>query len=209
MKNDFSEGPVWKRILSQAVPLMFAQLVQLLYNVVDRIYIGHTGDGSGLALTGVGLTFPIVTFIVAFASLFGSGGIPIFSMANGAGNKDRAEKILGNSCFLVLSSAAVLTVLGYALSEPILYLLGASGESIRYAHEYLRIFLAGTVFSMISTGLNGYISAQGFPRAGMVTVIAGAVLNIALDPLFIFALKMGVGGAALATVIVRRCLRCG
>lgn len=201
MKNDFSEGPVWKRILSQAVPLMLAQMVQLLYNVVDRIYIGHMDSGSGLALTGVGLTFPIVTFIVAFASLFGSGGIPLFSMANGAGSEKRAGKILGTSCFLLLSSAAVLTVLGYFLSDPILRLLGASEDSIIYADEYLRVFILGTVFSMISTGLNGYISAQGFPRAGMFTVVAGALLNTALDPVFIFALKMGVSGAALATVI--------
>lgn len=201
MKNDFSEGPVWKRILSQAVPLMLAQMVQLLYNVVDRIYIGHMDSGSGLALTGVGLTFPIVTFIVAFASLFGSGGIPLFSMANGAGSEKRAGKILGTSCFLLLSSAAVLTVLGYFLSDPILRLLGASEDSIIYADQYLRVFILGTVFSMISTGLNGYISAQGFPRAGMFTVVAGALLNTALDPVFIFALKMGVSGAALATVI--------
>ncbi|MBQ8960866.1 MAG: MATE family efflux transporter [Ruminococcus sp.] len=201
MKNDFSEGPVWKRILAQAVPLMFAQLVQLLYNVVDRIYIGHMGSGDSTALTGVGLTFPIVTFIVAFAALFGTGGVPLFSMANGAGQRDRAEKILGTSAFLVFLSALILTALGYALKEPILYFLGASDKSVIYADEYLRWYLWGTLFSMIGTGLNGYISAQGYPTTGMLTVIIGAAVNIVLDPIFIFALGMGVSGAALATVI--------
>lgn len=201
MQNDFSEGPVWKRILSQAVPLMFAQLVQLLYNVVDRIYIGHMDSGDSTALTGVGLTFPIVTFIIAFAALFGMGGVPLFSMANGAGRPQQAEKILGTSAYMILLSAAALTILGYALKEPILYFLGASDQSIVYAEEYLRFYLWGTLFSMIGSGLNGYISAQGFPKIGMMTVIIGAAVNIALDPVFIFALKLGVGGAALATVI--------
>ena len=201
MKKDFSEGPVWKIILSQAVPLMLAQLVQLLYNVVDRIYIGHMNGGNGTALTGIGLTFPVVTFIVAFAALFGMGGVPLFSIANGAGKTEKAEKILGNSCCLVLISAAVLTSTGYIFCKPVLYFLGASDESYTYAAEYMRFYLAGTVFSMLNTGLNGYISAQGFPKTGMMTVVIGAVINIALDPVFIFVFHMGVAGAALATVI--------
>ena len=201
MKKDFSEGPVWKIILSQAVPLMLAQLVQLLYNVVDRIYIGHMNGGNGTALTGIGLTFPVVTFIVAFAALFGMGGVPLFSIANGAGKTEKAEKILGNSCCLVLISAAVLTLTGYIFCKPVLYFLGASDESYTYAAEYMRFYLAGTVFSMLNTGLNGYISAQGFPKTGMMTVVIGAVINIALDPVFIFVFHMGVAGAALATVI--------
>ena len=171
MKKDFSEGKVWKIILSQAVPLMLAQLVQLLYNVVDRIYIGHMNGGDGTALTGIGLTFPIITFIVAFAALFGMGGVPLFSIANGEDRNDKAEKILGNSCCLLLISAAFLTVCGYIFCKPILYFLGASDNSYRFAAEYLRFYLAGTLFSMLNTGLNGYISTQGFPRIGMMTIV--------------------------------------
>ena len=197
---DFSRGPVWRSILAQALPLTFAQLVHLLYNVVDRIYIGHMG-GDSLALTGVGLTFPVVTLIMAFTALFGSGGVPLFSMARGAGDVERAKKIQGNSLSLLLASAVVLTAAGYIFRRPVLFAFGASGESYVYAEKYLNIYLAGTVFVMIATGMNGYINAQGFPRIGMLSVVLGAVVNIALDPVFIFALRMGVSGAALATVL--------
>ena len=200
-QNDFSQGKVWKRILAQAVPLTIAQLVQLLYNVVDRIYIGHMGEGDSLALTGIGLTFPVVSLILAFTALFGNGGVPLFSMARGAGDEKKAERILGNSFALLLCSAAVLTALGYLFSRPILFAFGASEDSYVYAAEYLRIYLAGTVFSTVATGMNGYINAQGFPRVGMLSVVIGAAVNIVLDPICIFALDMGVAGAALATVI--------
>lgn len=199
--NDFSKGPVWKCILSQAVPLMIAQLVQLLYNVVDRIYIGHMEGTSGLALTGVGLTFPIITLIMAFTALFGMGGTPLFAMARGAGNEERAGKILGNSFALLLLSSVVLTVLGYVFCRPILFAFGASEDSYVYAKEYLNIYLLGTVFSMTSTGLNNYINAQGFPKIGMLSIILGAAANIVLDPVFIFVFDMGVTGAALATIL--------
>ena len=200
-KNDFSKGPVWKCIVAQAVPLTVAQLVQLLYNIVDRIYLGHMGDGNSLALTGVGLTFPIVTLISAFSALFGNGGVPLFSIARGAGDEEKAKKIIGNSFALLLISAAVLTAVGYLFSKPILFAFGASEDSYVYAAQYLTIYIAGTVCSMISTGMNGYINAQGFPKIGMLSVIIGAVCNIILDPIFIFALDMGVAGAALATVL--------
>ena len=200
-KNDFSQGPVWKCIITQAVPLTIAQLVQLLYNVIDRIYIGHMGDGSSIALTGVGLTFPIVTLIMAFTALFGMGGVPLFSMARGAGKKEQAEKILGNSFGLLMISAVVLTVVSYLFCRPILFLFGASEASYVYAQEYLKIYLIGTPFSMLTTGLNGYINAQGFPKIGMLTTILGAVANIILDPIFMFVFDMGVAGAALATII--------
>ena len=200
-KNDFSKGPVWKCIALQAAPLMVAQLVQLLYNIVDRIYLGHLGDGNSLALTGVGLVFPIVTLITAFSSLFGAGGVPLFSIARGAGNDEKARKIMGNSFALLLVSAVILTVLGYLFSKPVLFAFGAGEESYVYAEQYLRIYLAGTVFSMISAGMNSYINAQGFPRIGMLSVVVGAVANIILDPVFIFWLDMGVSGAAFATVI--------
>lgn len=201
MKSDFSKGAVWKCILRQAVPLTVAQVVQLLYNVVDRIYIGHMGNGDSIALTGVGLTFPIITIIMAFTALFGVGGVPLFSIARGADDEEKARKILGNSAALLLFSSVVLTVMCYALKKPLLYAFGASEESFLYADGYLSVYLSGTVFSMLTTGLNGYISAQGFPGTGMLSVVIGSVVNIILDPLFIFGFNMGVEGAALATVI--------
>jgi len=200
-KIDFSKGPVWKCIIAQAVPLTIAQLVQLLYNVVDRIYIGHMGDGESLALTGVGLTFPVVTLIMAFTALFGMGGVPLFSMERGGGDDKKAGEIMGNSLGLLLICSVVLTILGYAFSKPILFAFGASEDSFVYAKEYLNVYLIGTVFSMISTGMNGYINAQGFPKIGMLSVVIGAVVNIILDPVFIFGLDMGVAGAALATIL--------
>lgn len=200
-KIDFSTGPVWKRIVSQAIPLTVAQLVQLLYNVVDRVYLGHMGEGNSLALTGVGLTFPIVTLIMAFTALFGIGGVPLFSIERGAGNEEKAGRILGNSFALLLGGSVILTSAGYLFMKPVLFAFGASEESFVFAKEYLDIYLIGTVFTMISTGMNGYINAQGFPRIGMLSVAIGAVCNMLLDPVFIFAMDMGVAGAALATVI--------
>ena len=200
-KIDFSKGPVWKCIMAQAVPLTAAQLVQLLYNVVDRIYLGHMGDGNSLALTGVGLTFPIITLIMAFTALFGLGGVPLFSMARGAGENDKAGEILGNSFALLMVSSVVLMGGSYLFCRPILFLFGASEASYVYARQYLMIYLIGTPFSMLTTGLNGYINAQGFPRVGMLTTMLGAVSNIILDPVFIFGFDMGVAGAALATII--------
>ena len=200
-KNDFSQGPMWKNILRQAVPLTVAQAVQVLYNLVDRIYLGHLPGASSLALTGVGLIFPIVALVIAFCNLFASGATPLASIARGARNDTRAEKILGNTFTMLLVSAAVLTFVGYAFRKPILYLFGASDETYAYADAYLTIYLAGTLCVMLSTGLNGFINAQGFPRVGMLTIIIGAVLNVILDPVFIFVLGMGVRGAALATVI--------
>lgn len=199
--NDFSQGPVWKCIITQAVPLTIAQLVQLMYNVVDRMYIGHLGDGNSIALTGVGLTFPIVTLIMAFSGLFGMGGVPLFSMERGAGEEEKAAKIIGNSFALLLCSSFILTAVGYVFSRPILFAFGASEESYVYANQYLSIYLLGTAFSMITTGMNGYINAQGFPKVGMLSIIIGAVTNIILDPIFIFGFDMGVRGAALATII--------
>ena len=200
-KIDFSKGAVWKCIVAQAIPLTIAQLVQLLYNVVDRIYLGHMEEGDGLALTGVGLTFPVITLIMAFTALFGNGGVPLFAMARGREDDEEAGKILGNSFALLLVSSVFLMIAGYVFHKPILFAFGASEASFVYASEYLKIYLIGTVCSMISTGLNGYINAQGFPRIGMCSVVIGAVANIILDPFFIFVLDMGVAGAAFATVI--------
>lgn len=200
-KIDFSKGPVWKCIIAQAVPLTIAQLIQLLYNVVDRIYIGHLGEGNSLALTGVGLTFPVVTLIMAFTALFGMGGVPLFSMARGSGDEEKAGRIMGNSFTLLVVSSLILTVVGYVFCRPILFAFGASEASFVYAKAYLNIYLIGTIFSMLSIGMNGYINAQGFPKMGMLSVVIGAIVNIVLDPVFIFGLNMGVKGAALATVM--------
>ena len=200
-KVDFSTGPVWKRVISQAIPLTVAQLVQLLYNVVDRIYLGHMGEGNSMALTGAGLTFPVVSLIMAFTALFGIGGVPLFSIERGAGNEEKAGRILGNSFALLLGSSVILMMVGYLFMEPILFAFGASEASFVYAKEYLDIYLIGTVFSMLSTGMNGYINAQGFPKIGMYSIVIGAVCNIVLDPVFIFVMDMGVAGAALATIL--------
>lgn len=199
--NDFSKGSVWKNILAQAVPLTIAQLIQLLYNIVDRMYIGRIDGTSSLALTGIGLTFPIVMLVTAFTNLFGQGGAPLCSMARGAGQKKRAEDIMGNSMVMLIITSFILTALCYVFKKPILYLFGASDVTYVYADEYLRIYIAGTVFTMLGTGMNNFVNCQGFPRIGMLTTMIGAVLNIILDPVFIFVLKMGVAGAAIATVI--------
>ncbi len=199
--NDFSKGKVWQNILAQSIPLALAQFIQLLYNVVDRIYIGHLPGADSMALTGIGLAFPLTTLVAAFTFLFGTGGTPLFSIARGARQEERAEKILGNTFTLLLSTSIALFLLCYFLRRPVLYLFGASDDSYVYADAYLKIYLLGTPFSMLATGLNGFINAQGFPRIGMLTTLLGAVWNLILDPLFIFGLHMGVGGAALATVL--------
>lgn len=199
--NDFSRGKMWKNILNQAIPLTIAQAVQVLYNVVDRIYLGHLQGANSLALTGVGLIFPIVALITAFGNLFATGGTPLCSIARGAGDRKLAERIMNNTLTMLTLTALVLTAVGYCFREPILYLFGASDDTYAYADAYLTIYLAGTLFSMLSTGLNGFINAQGFARTGMMTIIIGAVLNVLLDPLLIFALDLGVRGAAIATVI--------
>ena len=201
MSHDFSKGPVWKNIVNQAIPLTLAQLVQLLYNVVDRIYIGHLPGADSMALTGIGLAFPIITLISAFTCLFGTGGTPLFSMARGAKKEKEAEYILGNVVTLLLISSVFLFVFSYLFRKPILFLFGASDASYLYADAYLKVYLLGTTFSMLTTGLNGFINAQGFPKIGMMTTIIGAVLNIILDPIFLFVLDMGVAGAAFATVL--------
>lgn len=205
MQSDFSKGRIWKNIINQAIPLMIAQLIQILYNVVDRIYIGHLPVIGGNALTGIGLVFPITTLIAAFTNLFSTGGVPLFSMARGAKDEKKAENILGQVVSLLLITSVIIMVLCYVFKKPVLFLFGASNETYVYANEYLKIYLLGTVFSMISTGLNGFINAQGYPRKGMLTVLLGAIINLILDPIFIYGFHMGVQGAAIATVISQAC----
>ena len=200
-KQDFSVGSVRRQIIDQAVPLTVAQVVQLLYNVVDRIYIGHLEGVGDMALTGLGVTFPVIVLIAAFTNLLGSGGAALFAIARGRGDEEEAQSILGNAFALLALASLVLFAICYPLRRPILLLFGASQVSVEYASQYLQIYLFGTAFSMLATGLNGYINAQGFPKTGMLTTILGAAVNIILDPLFIFGFQMGVRGAALATVL--------
>lgn len=200
-QNKLAVMPVGKLLLSLAAPAIAAQIVNLLYNMVDRIYIGHIPGTGALALTGLGVTLPVITLIAAFAALVGFGGAPRASIAMGKGDYDGAEKILGNCVVTLCIFSVILTVIFYAFAEPILYAFGASEDTIGYAVDYMRIYVLGTLFVQITTGLNTFITAQGFASTGMKTVLIGAGLNLVLDPVFIFGLGMGVKGAALATIL--------
>jgi putative MATE family efflux protein len=201
MKTDFSVGKVSTRIMYQALPLMLARTVQLLYSIVDRIYLGHLSGIGTMALTGVGLAFPVTTLIAAITYWFGNGGTPFFSIARGKKNDDEAEHIIGQSVTMLVAASVLAFAFCYYFRKPILYLFGASDASYIYADQYLKVYLLGTLFSMFSVGMNGYINAQGFPKIGMLTTMIGCVLNLILDPVFIFLLHLGVKGAAAATVI--------
>ena len=180
--------------------MTIAQLVQMLYSVVDRIYIGHLPGTSAMALTGLGLTFPIVSLTAAFTNLFATGGAPLASIARGAGKDDEAERIMGNTFSMLLITSLVLMLAFYSLMRPLLFLFGASEVTYPYARDYLMIYLAGTPFVLMGTGMNSFINAQGFGKTGMATVLLGAVANIILDPVFIFIFDMGIAGAAIASV---------
>ncbi|NCB93519.1 MAG: MATE family efflux transporter [Clostridia bacterium] len=199
--NDFSKGSVTGNIMRLAGPMTLAQLINLLYNIIDRMYIGHLPEDSTLALTGLGLTFPILMIVTAFSNLFGMGGAPLFSIARGKQDEKRAADIMGCTFTMLLITGIVLTIIGLIIKKPVLYLFGASDQTFPFADDYLSIYLLGSTFVMFSLGMNTFINAQGFARKGMLTVLIGAVLNIALDPIFIFVFHMGVRGAALATII--------
>ena len=192
-----------RNILQMALPMTVAQLINILYNVVDRMYLGKLP--GHLSLTGLGLCLPIISILMGFANLCGMGGAPLCSIHRGKGEDGEAERILGNSFALLLLFGAGLTALGLAFRRPILYLFGASDLTFPYANDYLTIYLLGTLFVMIGLGMNPFINAQGFSRMGMMTVALGAAVNIVLDPIFIFDLDMGVRGAALATVLAQGC----
>jgi len=200
-KNDFSRGSVVKNILTLAVPMTLAQLINVLYNIVDRIYIGRIPEHATLAMTGLGLCLPVISIVIAFSNLFGMGGAPLCSIERGRGNEEEAEKIMGISFMLMVICGIGLTVLGLAIKRPMLYLFGASDQTFPYADQYISIYLLGNVFVMVGLGMNSFINSQGFGRTGMMTVLLGAVTNIILDPLFIFTFDMGIQGAALATLI--------
>lgn len=190
-----------KLIFSMGMPVLLAQIINLLYNIVDRSYIGHIPEIGAIALTGVGLTVPILIIIGALAALACGGGAPLASIALGKGDREKAEKILGNAVALLVLFAISIMVLFYVIEEPFLYFFGASDATIGYATEYLNVYLLGTFFVQVTVGLNSFITAQGRSGIAMVSVLIGAFLNIVLDPIFIFAFDMGVKGAAVATVI--------
>ena len=196
-----ASAPVGPLMFKLALPAVAAQLINMLYNIVDRIYIGHIPEVGRTALTGLGVTFPILMLISAFTAFAGMGGAPLASIHLGAGDREGAEKILGNSTTLLLCLAAVLTTLFSVVKEPLLMAFGASEDTIGYALDYISIYLMGTVFVQLALGLNAYITAQGRALVAMCSVLIGAVLNILLDPLFIFVLQLNVKGAALATII--------
>ena len=196
---DFEHGTITGNILGAALPMLVAQILSLLYNIVDRIYIARIPEVGTTALGAVGLCFPIIVIITAFCNLFGSGGAPLFSINKG--NTKKAETIMNTSFSMMCICGVVLTVIGMMSASPILVLFGASEEGLSYAYPYMMIYLIGTVPSMIATGMNPFINAQGYATSGMLSVTIGAVANLILDPLFIFGLHLGIKGAAIATII--------
>ena len=200
-KDFLGTAPIGKLLLSLALPTITAQLINMLYNIVDRIYIGHIPEAGALALTGVGVCMPLILIVSAFAALVGSGGAPRASILMGQQEHDQAEQILGNCFALLFLISIVLTVILLAWNRPILLAFGASENTIGYATDYMNIYAIGTIFVQMTLGMNMFITTQGYAKTGMLSVLIGAVINIILDPIFIFAMGMGVKGGALATVI--------
>lgn len=198
---DLGKEPIGHLLFVLAIPTIASQVINALYNMVDRMYIGHIPEVGAAALTGVGVSFPIIMVVSAFAALVGMGGAPQASIAMGRKDHHKAEKILGN-CFTSLAIVAIaLTLIVLVFKTPLLYLFGASSNTITYAEDYIEIYAVGTIFVQMTLGLNMFISAQGFSMISMLTVVIGAVTNIILDPIFIFGFGLGVRGAAIATVL--------
>lgn len=204
-KGDFSQGSVVRGIMHLAIPMTLAQLLNVGYNIVDRFFIGHIPGEATLSMTALGISMPIITLASAFAHLCGIGGPPLFSMERGKGDDEEAAYVMGNCFSLLLCMGITLTVVGLLLREPMLYLFGASDETYALAEGYLSIYLLGSVFVMITMGMNNFINAQGFGRTGMIAVAIGAITNTILDPILIFGLDLGVQGAAIATVVAQFC----
>ena len=205
MKNknvNLGEGSVGKLLINLAVPAIIARMVNLLYNTVDRIFIGRMANGE-IAMAGIGVAMPIIMIISAFSYLIGSGGAPLTAIKMGEKNNDEAEKIMSNSFSMLLIIGVSLTIVFLLFKEPILWAFGASETTINYALDYLTIYVMGTLFVQIALGMNPFINTQGFAKIGMLTVLIGAVINIALDPILIFTFDMGVKGAALASIIAQ------
>ena len=198
---DFEHGTVTSNILNAALPMLVAQIFNLLYNVVDRIYIARIPDVGTTALGAVGLCFPVIVIITAFSNLFGTGGAPLFSIARGKGDREEAGQIMNTSFTMLCCCAVMLMLFGLIFARPILRIFGASNEALPYAYPYMMIYLLGTVASMIATGMNPFINSQGYSTVGMLSVALGAVTNLILDPVFIFVLDFGIKGAAIATIL--------
>ena len=198
---DFEHGTVTSNILNAALPMLVAQIFNLLYNVVDRIYIARIPDVGTTALGAVGLCFPVIVIITAFSNLFGTGGAPLFSIARGKGDREEASQIMNTSFTMLCWCAVMLMLFGLIFARPILRIFGASDEALPYAYPYMMIYLLGTVASMIATGMNPFINSQGYSTVGMLSVAIGAVTNLILDPVFIFVLDFGIKGAAIATIL--------
>lgn len=203
--RDFSQSSMSKNIIAMAVPMTMAQLVNVLYSVVDRMYIGHIEGTGALALTGLGIALPAIALILAFANLCGTGGGALCAIYRGKGDEEEASKVIGNSMTLLLIFGIAIPLLFLPFIKPLLYFFGASDVTYTYAFQYTSIYLLGTPFVMISLGMNPFINAQGFGRIGMLTVALGAAVNLVLDPIFIFAFGLGIRGAAVATVIAQAC----
>lgn len=199
--NTLGTAPLRGLIFRMALPCVAAQLVNLLYNIVDRIYVGHIPEEGTMALAGLGITFPVLILVMAFSNLIGMGGSNRASIAMGKGEYEDAEKIMGNCISMILGLSVLLSAVFFFFQDSILSAFGASEATLPYAHDYLSVYLLGTFFVMITLGLNPFITNQGFAKTSMATTCIGAALNIALDPLFIYGLHMGVKGAALATVL--------
>lgn len=204
-KDFLGKEPIGKLLRSLAIPTITAQLINMLYNIVDRIYIGHIPESGALALTGVGVCMPLIMIVSAFAALVGSGGAPRASIHMGKQDYDQAEKILGNCFMLQVVISAILTAVLFLFNRKFLLAFGASENTIEYAVSYMNIYSLGTIFVELTLGMNMFITAQGFAKTGMLSVLIGAVCNIVLDPVFIFGMHMGVRGAALATVLSQAC----
>ena len=198
---DFENGTVTRNIFSTAIPMLVAQILSLLYNIVDRIYIARIPDVGTTALGAVGICFPLIVIITAFANLFGSGGAPLFSIYRGMKENGKAQTVMNTSFTMVCLSGAVLMAVGMLFARPLLVLFGASEDALVYAYPYMMLYLIGTIPSMLATGMNPFINAQGYAVTGMLSVAIGAITNLILDPLFIFVLGFGIRGAAIATVI--------
>lgn len=198
--NKLGTESIGKLLFKLAVPSIVAQLVNMLYNIVDRIFIGHLPDIGANALTGVGVTFPIIMIITAFSSLIGMGGAPRAAIKMGEKNEEEAEEILGNCFSSLIVISIILTIIFLTLNEKLLWMFGASEDTLFYGVDYLNIYVLGTIFVQISLGLNSFITTQGFAKTSMLTVVIGAIINIILDPILMFGFNMGVKGAAIATV---------
>lgn len=200
--NDLRNDKVGKLLLNLSTPAIIAQIVNVLYNIVDRIFIGRMDQGE-LAMAGIGVTFPIILLIMAFSAMFGMGGSPLCAIQMGAGNTRKAEEIMTGSFTLLVFTGALLTALFLIFNEPLLWMFGASDATIGYALDYLNIYVIGTIFVQIAFGMNPFITTQGYAKIGMTTVVIGAIVNVILDPILIFGLDMGVKGAATATIIAQ------